>query len=65
MKLKELKMGSTFTIPLVVLGATARETKAKKPYLQMEFFDGTDKINANYWDWSGKNIPEKNARQLV
>lgn len=39
MKLKELKMGSTFTIPLVVLGATARETKAKKPYLQMEVFE--------------------------
>lgn len=61
MKLKELKMGSTFTIPLVVLGATARETKAKKPYLQMEFFDGTDSISGNYWDWSGKNVPEKNA----
>ncbi len=61
MKLKEQKMGSTFTIPLVVLGATARETKAKKPYLQMEFFDGVDKISGNYWDWSGKNIPEKNA----
>lgn len=61
MKLKELKMGSTFTIPLVVLGATARETKAKKPYLQMEFFDGTDSISGNYWDWAGKVIPEKNA----
>ena len=61
MKLKELKMGSTFTIQLVVLSATARETKAKKPYLQMEFFDGTDSISGNYWNWSGKNIPEKNA----
>lgn len=61
MKIKELKQGSTFTIPLVVLSATARETKAKKPYLQMEFFDGIDSISGNYWDWSGKNIPEKNA----
>lgn len=61
MKIKELKQGATFTIPLVVLSATARETKNKKPYLQMEFFDGTDSISGNYWDWSGKNIPEKNA----
>lgn len=61
MKVKEQKMGSTFTIPLVVLGATARETKAKKPYLQMDFFDGTDKISGNYWDWAGKAIPDKNT----
>jgi 3'-5' exoribonuclease len=54
-------MVSTFTIPLVVISATARETKAKKPYLQMEFFDGTDSITGNYWDWSGKNIPDKNS----
>lgn len=61
MKIKEQKMGSTFTIPLVVISATARETKAKKPYLQMEFFDGTDSITGNYWDWQGKNIPDKNS----
>lgn len=61
MKIKEQKMGSTFTIPLVVLSATARETKAKKPYLALELYDGTDKITANYWDWSGKNIPDKNS----
>lgn len=61
MKIKEQKMGSTFTIPLVVISATARETKAKKPYLQMEFFDGTDSITGNYWDWHGKNIPDKNS----
>lgn len=61
MKIKEQKMGSTFTIPLVVISATARETKAKKPYLQLEFFDGTDSITGNYWDWQGKNIPDKNS----
>jgi 3'-5' exoribonuclease len=61
MKIKEQKIGSSFTIPLVVLGATARETKAKKPYLQMEFFDGTDSISGNYWNWAGKVIPEKNS----
>ena len=61
MKIKDLKQGAAFTIPLVVLSATARETKTKKQYLQIEFFDGTDSISGNYWDWSGKNIPEKNA----
>ena len=61
MKIKEQKIGSSFTIPLVVIGATARETRAKKPYLQMEFFDGTDSISGNYWDWAGKVIPEKNS----
>ena len=61
MKIKEQKMGSSFTIPLVVIGATARKTKAGKPYLQMKFFDGTDSISGNYWDWAGKVIPEKNS----
>lgn len=61
MKIKDLTIGSIVTIPLVVLSATARETKAKKPYLQLELYDGTDTIQGNYWDWSSGNIPEKNA----
>jgi 3'-5' exoribonuclease len=61
MKIKELEVGKSYVIPLVVLSATVRETKAKKPYLALEFYDGTDKIVANYWDWSGKAIPEKNT----
>lgn len=61
MKIKDQKMGSKCTIPLVVISATARKTKAGKPYLQMEFFDGTDSITGNYWDWAGKVIPEKNS----
>ena len=61
MKIKELEVGKSYVISLVVLSATARETKAKKPYLALEFYDGTDKIAANYWDWSGKAVPEKNT----
>lgn len=61
MKLKELEVNKIYTIPLVVIGATARETKTKKPYLAMEFFDGVDSINGNFWDWTGKGIPDKNA----
>ena len=61
LKIKDLEIGKSYTIPLVVLSATARETKAKKPYLALEFYDGTDKIAANYWDWPGKVVPEKNT----
>ena len=61
MKIKELEVGKSYVIPLVVLAAVVKETKAKKPYLALELYDGTDKITANYWDWSGKAIPEKNT----
>lgn len=61
MKIKELEVNQVVKITLVVKSATARETKAKKPYLAIEFYDGTDTINANYWDWGGVNIPPKNA----
>lgn len=61
MKIKDLVVGNLCEITLVVKSATARLTKAQKPYLALEFYDGTDTINANYWDWAGKNIPEVNA----
>jgi 3'-5' exoribonuclease len=61
MKIKDLEIGKVYTIPLVVMSATARETKAKKPFLALELFDGTNNINGNFWDWAGKNIPSKNT----
>lgn len=61
MKIKDLTVGSLCEITLVVKSATARETKAKKPYLQLEFFDGTDTIAANYWDWTSGKVPEVNS----
>lgn len=61
LKIKDLNVGDVRTTTLVVKSATARETKAKKPYLTMELYDGTDTIGANYWDWAGKNIPPVNA----
>lgn len=61
MKIAELEVGKTYDITLVVLSASARETKTKKPYLALEFFDGTDTIAANYWDWSSGNIPDVNS----
>ena len=61
MKINELEVGNIVDIVLAVKSATARETKAKKPYLSLEFYDGVDIINGNYWDWGGTNIPAKNA----
>lgn len=61
MKIKDLNVGSLCSITLVVKSAVARETKAKKPYLQMEFYDGTDTISGNYWDWTSGKIPEPNT----
>lgn len=61
MKIRELEVNQIVTITLVVKSASARETKAKKPYLQLDFFDGVDTISGNYWDWGGTNIPQANA----
>ena len=61
MKISELIIGNTYTLPLVVKSATPRETRARKPYLFLEFFDGTDVISGNYWDWSSGNVPPVNA----
>lgn len=61
MKISELVIGNTYTLPLVVKSATPRETRAKKPYLFLEFFDGTDVISGNYWDWVSGNVPPVNS----
>lgn len=61
MKINELEVGRIVDIVLAVKSATARETKAKKPYLSLEFYDGVDTISGNYWDWGGTNIPANNT----
>lgn len=61
MKIKDLTVGSTCDITLVVKSATARETRAKKPYLALELYDGVDTIPANYWDWTSGKLPPVNA----
>lgn len=61
MKIKELEINQMVTIPLVVRAVSVRETKSKKSYLSFDFFDGTDVISGNYWDWNGLAIPDKNA----
>lgn len=61
MKISNLEVGNSCTITLVVKSATPRETRAKKPYLVLELFDGVDTITGNYWDWTSGNIPEVNS----
>lgn len=61
MKIANLEIGAMCEITLVVKSATARETRAKKPYLFIEFFDGVDTISGNYWDWASGNIPDVNS----
>lgn len=61
MKIKDLVVGESCEITLVVKSAVARETRAKKPYLSIEFYDGADTIMANYWDWLSGNIPAVNS----
>lgn len=57
LKIKDLAVGSSYTIPLVVQVGSARTTKAGKPYLALTLFDGTDTISGNYWDWNGVAVP--------
>lgn len=61
MKISNLEVGKSCTITLVVKSATPRETRAKKPYLVLELYDGVDTITGNYWEWTSGNIPEVNS----
>ena len=60
MKICDLEVGNTYTVTLVVKSATPRETRAKKPYLALELYDGSDTILGNYWDWASGKVPEVN-----
>ena len=62
MKIAELEVNQLVQdLTLVVRSATARETKAKKPYLVLELYDGVDTISGNYWDWTSNIIPPVNT----
>ena len=61
MKIKELEVNAIVDIQLVVKSATARKTKAGKPFLSLELFDGTSTILGQYWEWLTNNIPAPNT----
>lgn len=60
-KIKDFTLNQLVNTTLVITRATARKTKAGKPYLQLEMFDGCRTISGNYWDWTSGKIPEVNA----
>lgn len=61
MKLSEVVAGQTFNGSLLIRSAQIRQTKAGKPYLQMELYDGTESISANLWDYNKSRAPERNT----
>lgn len=61
LKIKDLQVGESVTIDLVVKSAEIKFTKAKKPFLMATFFDGSADISGNDWDWGERPTPPKNA----
>ena len=60
-KCADMEVGQTYECPLAVVSASSRTTKAGKPYLVMELYDGFDTIQCMYWDWNGESGPKKNT----
>ena len=56
-----LNAGDTNTYSCIFSAVNPSKTKAGKPYLRLEVYDGISKIQANYWDWAGSSIPESNT----
>lgn len=61
MKISEFKVGETISVSLLVKEASARATKAGKPFLSLTLGDGFTEISGNYWTWAGKVVPDKGA----
>lgn len=60
-KISEMAVGQTYETALAVVSASARTTRAGKPYLVMSLYDGSDEITCNYWDWTGSAMPKQNT----
>lgn len=60
-KIKEMELNTGGATALVVASVSARKTRRGTDYLALELFDGYDKINGNYWNWRGTNIPAINT----
>lgn len=61
MKIKDMELNNKYTATLVVKSVSERVTKAGKPYLMLTLFDGSESIQANYWDWTSGAIPPVNS----
>lgn len=61
--IKDIKVGETVTLTLLVKDASIMFTKppGNKPYLKIELTDGMDTISGNHWDYGNNPPPERNA----
>lgn len=62
-KIKDLVIGESTSIALLVKSAEIRYTKppGNKPYLSVDLTDGTDTISGNNWDFGNNTPPARNA----
>lgn len=61
LKISETQVGQTVTIPLLVKEAQIKQTGAGKPYLFVEFTDGSETLKGQEWNWGDKPALEKNS----
>lgn len=61
MKIRELTVGSTITIDLLVKSAEIKMTKANKPYLFCVLTDGSDELQGQDWDFGNGTPPAKGS----
>lgn len=61
MHIKDIKVGESYKMTVVVSSSVIRTTKTNKAYLDLEVFDGIDSINCKIWDWTHPNSIERNA----
>jgi 3'-5' exoribonuclease len=61
MQIKDVKVGESYKLTVVVSSSTIRTTKTNKQYLDLEVFDGIESINGKIWDWTHTNSIERNA----
>ena len=59
--ISELEVGQQYSLTLAVLSASVKETKTKQAFLNLELYDGKDRITGNLWNWNGEYFPEKNS----
>lgn len=61
MKIKDLAVGSTVTIDLLVKSSEIKMTRAGKPYLFCVLTDGVEDLQAQDWDFGNGTPPAKNT----
>jgi 3'-5' exoribonuclease len=61
LKIKDLNVGDTVTIDLLVKSSEIKLTRAQKPYLFAILTDGTDELQGQDWDFGNGTPPAKNT----